>query len=363
MTTMLREGINPVEYLRLLWDEVRRQAVPFSGSIDLTTRCNLRCVHCYLGPAREVRRDPMSGDRICGLLDEMAGAGCLELLLTGGEPLLRPDFARIYRHARERGFIVSLFTNGTLIDREFVDLMTDLPPRIVEITYHGVTRETYEGITGVAGSFDRCRAGLELLREGGVPFRLKAVLMAANRHEFQGIRRMAADLGVDFRMDAAIFPRLDGDRSPLAQRLDPGEAVAVEFTDGDLARKWTDYCRTHRPQPPSDALYQCGAGRGSFHVKDDGTMVPCLTAPEPRYPLRGGDFGQGWAFIRQEVEALKVGPDHPCRDCDQKLLCGVCPAFSGLETGDTARKSEYLCALGRHRSRVIDQHSRMGGRA
>jgi radical SAM protein with 4Fe4S-binding SPASM domain len=364
MTTMLREGIDAVEYVRLLREGVRRMAVPMAGSIDLTNRCNLRCVHCYQGDRRAgpvATTGEMTGDRWVSLLDELAAQGCLSLLLTGGEPLARADFGRIYRHARESGFLVDLFTNGTLIDAAFIELMRELPPNEIEISLYGATRGTYEGITGVPGSFDRCMEGIALVHRHGLPLKLKTMLMRANRHEYHDIRRVADSLGVPFRMDAALFPGGDGDRRPLDQRLEADEAVALEFSDDALSRRWIEYHRTHRPGPASDDLYQCGAGRSNFHIKADGRLVPCLMFEEPAWSLREGGFAAAWSEVRKHVESLRTGAGNACRACPEKLLCGVCPAFFRRETGDEEKRSAFLCALGRCRSKAIHEHACEGG--
>src|SRR5436190_1139417 len=96
---------------------------PFLCQWEITCRCNLRCVMCYTdcynSPANI--KDELSTAEILRIMDEVALAGCLELVLTGGEPLARPDFFEIYGHAKTKGFLVTLFTNGTLITETIAD--------------------------------------------------------------------------------------------------------------------------------------------------------------------------------------------------------------------------------------------------
>ena len=206
------------EFLRGLSRRAAAERVPLSGSLALTHRCNLRCVHCYLSGAPAPRAE-LTADQWRHVLDEVAEAGCLTLLVTGGEPLLRSDFGEIYRHARSNGLLVTVFTNGTLVSDEVIDLFAEYAPRAVELTLYGATAGTYERITGVPGSYDRCRAGMERLLRAGINVRAKTVLMTLNAHEFSDIEQLALDWGVRFRFDAAIFPRLNGDRAPLALAL------------------------------------------------------------------------------------------------------------------------------------------------
>lgn len=361
MASLLHQGMGMAEYARLFAAKATSEGVPLSGSIDLTNRCNLACVHCYLGGRRDCGKSAeMPRERLFALIDELAESGCLFLLLTGGEPLLRPDFPAIYRHARSRGLLVSLFTNGTLINRGFIDLMRELPPNNLEISLYGATAATYEAITSVPGSFARCMAGIGLLARAGIPFTLKTMLMNANRHELPALRRVADELGAPFRMDAGLFPRFDGDRSPVAQRLDPADAVACEFADPDLARRWALYHATHHPAP-TDSLYECGAGRNSFHIKADGALVPCLMLEHLRQGLPEGGFLAAWGRLREAISSRIAGPDYPCRGCDDRLLCGICPALFLLETGSEETKSEFICAIGRQRALAIQTTNSVGG--
>src|SRR4029077_13124080 len=146
----------------------------------------LVCAHCYnnlpMGD-RQAQIAELSTDEHRRILDEMAAAGSLWLLYTGGEIFARKDFLEIYTHAKRNGFIVTLFTNGTLITEKVADYLTEYRPFAVEITLYGRTRETYERLTGVPGSFDQCMRGIALVLERGLPLTLKTVAVTLNKHE------------------------------------------------------------------------------------------------------------------------------------------------------------------------------------
>jgi MoaA/NifB/PqqE/SkfB family radical SAM enzyme len=169
--------------------------------LEPTFRCNLRCVHCYVnkpaGSAEEKARE-LTTARLIQVIDEIADAGCLNLLLTGGEVLLRPDFEELYRHALRRGMLVTVYTNGTLVTDRIADLFDRHRPLLVEISLYGMTRATYERVTGVPGSFDRCLDGIRRLVERGVPLKLKTMALSWNAHEVADMQAFAAELGVGF---------------------------------------------------------------------------------------------------------------------------------------------------------------------
>jgi radical SAM protein with 4Fe4S-binding SPASM domain len=339
------------DYFRDLFRRAHAARVPLSGTLELTRRCNLRCVHCYLGPqvrARaEVRRE-LSTAQVLDVIDQVVAAGCLNLLLTGGEPLLRRDFPEIYRQAKLAGLDVTVFTNGTPVTERIVALFRELPPRAVEISLYGATADIYERITGVAGSYGRCLAGIRRLRDGGVRLGVKTMLMTHNRHEFAAIEGLARGLGATFRFDPVLNARLDGGREPLALRVDAGEAVRLEFADPERRQGWVEVRARYPEVAPSDRLLQCGAGEIGFHVDAYGDLQPCLMLPWLSYRLPEGTFAEGWARLAH-VRQLRVGKDNRCSTCQRRLYCGYCPGLLALENGDAETPSAYLCALGGER--------------
>ena len=134
--------------------------IPISGSIELTQRCNNQCIHCYNNLSigdQNARGEELTLGEYRRILDEIAAAGCLWLLLTGGEIFIRKDFLDIYTYARQKGFLITLFTNGTLIDHEVADQLAQLPPFSIEITIYGHSKQTYESITKIPGRrLSRC---------------------------------------------------------------------------------------------------------------------------------------------------------------------------------------------------------------
>ncbi len=338
-------------------EEFNRKAaelrIPLSGSIDLTHRCNLRCIHCYLkGQRKHSTREEMDADKIRFLLDEVTEAGCLHFLLTGGEPLLRRDFPEIYSHAKKNGLIVTVFTNGTLITDTVLHLFEELPPRIVEISLYGATARTYEKITGIEGSFDKCLNGIKRLLDHNIKVGLKTILMSVNSHEFFDIENIAKGFGVKFRFDAAIFPGADGDKFPMTLRVSPADAVEKEFSDSDRLSNWEEYFERSRRQSPSDKLYNCGAGVTGFHIDPYGNLQPCLMTTRIKYDLLNGSFLEGWCGTIADLLHKKAG-DLYCSRCEKRHLCGFCPAFSEMENGKEDVRSEYLCSIGNHRYRFI----------
>jgi radical SAM protein with 4Fe4S-binding SPASM domain len=293
----------------------------------------------------------------CRILDELADAGSLWILYTGGEILARKDFLDIYTYARRKGFFVTLYTNGTLITPKVADYLATWRPFNLEITLYGRTRETYERLTGVPGSFDRCMEGIRLSLERKLPLKLKTVAVTINKHEIRDMQRFAQELGVEFRFDAMMNPRIDCSQSPLAVRLTPEECVELDLQDERVIGEWQNFARTfmgpvHRPET-SDQLYHCGGGVDSFSISPSGEMSICVLSHQDKYDLRAGSVRDGWQQFLHRVRRKKMTRLTKCVQCHLKAMCGMCPANGELENGDPETPVDFLCQVAHIRAHAF----------
>src|SRR5436190_3162298 len=221
------------EFSMALHEHFGDKRSPVEVSIEVSRRCPLDCQHCYnnlpMGDLSARNRE-LSKEEYAGILDELAEMGVIWLLFTGGEIFARKDFLEIYTYAKQKGFLITLFTNGILINERIADYLLEYPPFAIEITLYGRTKKTYEALTGIPGSYERCLRGVRLLRDRGLPLKLKTVPTTINKHEVFAMKRFAEDeLGVEFKFDAQINPRIDCSQSPLAVRLSPEDVVALDM--------------------------------------------------------------------------------------------------------------------------------------
>jgi radical SAM protein with 4Fe4S-binding SPASM domain len=333
---------------------------PLSASFEITRRCPLSCQHCYnnlpMGD-RQARARELTVAEHQRILDELAELGCLWLLYTGGEVFARKDFPEIYAHAKKRGFLVTLFTNGTLISPSIADLLRDSPPFSIEITLYGHSRDTYERLTGVRGSYDRCRKGIELLLERRLPLKLKTVALSINKHELDQMKDFAQQLGVPFKFDAMMNPRLDCSQSPLEVRLQPDECVELDLRDERRMAEWRTFADRYVGQraeaAPGDYLYQCGGGVNSFAVDPYGGMSICVLSERDKFDLKTGSLRQGWEQFLAKVRAKKARRTTKCTACALKAMCGMCPANGELENGDPEAPVDFLCRVAHLRALAL----------
>jgi radical SAM protein with 4Fe4S-binding SPASM domain len=334
--------------------------VPAEVSIEVTHRCPLECQHCYNNLPMsdpQARHLELSIEEYTRLFDELVEAGCLWILFTGGEIFARKDFLDIYTQAKKRGFLITLFTNGTMITPKIADHLAEYRPFSIEITLYGATRETYETLTRIPGSFDRCMRGIHLLLERGLPLRLKTVPTTVNYHEVYEMKRLAEEeLGVEFKFDPLVNPRTDCSQSPLDVRLTPEQAVALEFRD---PTRMAEYFRLFEKeqsfagQPMPEKRYTCGGGHNGCAVDPNGNMTICVLSHQDGYNLREGSFRAGWDGPLQQIRAIPTTRETICTNCQIRSLCSMCPANGELENGDPESPVDFLCQVAHLRAYSI----------
>jgi len=355
-----------------LWSRLAASHTPVAFDLEITARCNNNCRHCYINlPAGDVQatKAELSRDEILDIARQAADMGAVWCLITGGEPLLRDDFSEIYVGLKRMGLLVSVFTNACLVNPEVTDVFKRYPPRDIEISVYGVTRETYENVTRRFGSFDNFTRGLDLLTDSGVRVRLKAVALRSNIHEFEQIDRFCRKLTKDYyRFDPQLHLRIDGDAKRnaeiIAERLSPGEIVELERADEKRFGALQRACDEEMLINPEfehcdcDHLFHCGAGNNSFTVGYDGMFRLCssLCHPNTIYDLRTGSVREAWEHWVPHVREMRGrNPEflERCRKCAIVDLCMWCPAHAALETGAMDGVVEYFCQIAHARAAAL----------
>ncbi len=337
------------------------ERVPLQVSIEVTRRCPLECLHCYnnlpMGDLEAKRRE-MTKEEHFRVLDELVEMGCFWILYTGGEIFARKDFLEIYTYAKQKGFLITLFTNGTIINEQIADYLKEWPPFVIEITLYGRTRETYEALTMIPGSYDRCLRGISLLKERGLPLKLKTVATSINKHEVMAMRRFAEEeLGVEFKMDGQINPRIDCSQSPLAVRLTPEEVVALDMAEPKSQSEYLRLAKRGLGRPANlsqvDTVYVCGGGINSFAINAFGEMGICVISQQETFSVRETKVKAVWESSLLRLRTRKVTRLTKCTQCQIRSVCGMCPASGEMENGDRETPVDFLCHVAHLRAAVV----------
>lgn len=334
---------------------------PVEVSIEVTRRCPLDCQHCYNNlPMADAaaRASEMTLAEHIKLLDELAAAGCLWLLYTGGEIFARKDFLEIYTEAKKRGFLITLFTNGTVITERIADYLAEWRPFSIEITLYGATRGTYDALTQVPGSYDRCMKGIRLLLDRGLPLKLKTVPTTINRHEVYEMKRIAEeDFGVEFKFDPLLNPRIDCSQAPMAVRLSPEDVVSMDFHDPKRWSEWRRVADIEAVSPITNETekqrYLCGGGMYGCAIDPTGEMTICVLSHKEGYSLRSGSFTEGWNGPMLEIRNQERQRPSICDRCRIRSLCSMCAANGELENGDAESPVDFLCQVAHLRAYTL----------
>ena len=304
--------------------------VPLSVHLDLTYRCNERCIHCYLD---HDDHGEMTTTEIKDLLDQMADAGVFYLTISGGEILMRRDFFEILEHARKRTFCVKLKTNGVLIREKTALRLRELGVESVQISIYSHRPEVHDAITKMPGSLRQSLEAVRLLRKQGLIVTLANVLMNQNAADYRKVRELAIEMDAKFIIDPTITPMMDGSRSILDLNVDK-TALAEVFRNEDLVGNVEEFCAPSKSvdEEALDML-PCSAGHTACYVSPYGDVYPCVQFPLPTGNVRQTRF----VDIRRESPQLKeirsiTLRDLPsCSKCTHGATCTRCPGLAYLE--------------------------------
>ncbi len=346
------------EFSLKVHDHAAEHRTIVNAQVEVTYGCNLRCVHCYTDCYNrpDLLKREMRFEDVTRILDQLHDQGCLWVCFTGGEIFARKDFLEIYAYAKGKGFLITLFTNATLITERIADFLKDQLPFSIDISCHGATEETFEQVTQVKGSFQRFLQGVRLLVERGLPVKFKTKAMTVNAHELGQIKALVESFGAEFRLNSAIYPRLDGDLAPANYRLQPEQIVAIEQSmqaedqeDGRCGAAG----ETGLGPPPDDRLFRCGCGTTGVHIGAWGTLSTCTWVNEPRADLRVKSVAEAVEEVFPEVRGAHYETDTPCRACEVYTLCERMPANAAAEAGDQEQPVEHFCRVAYTRAEAL----------
>jgi radical SAM protein with 4Fe4S-binding SPASM domain len=333
---------------------------------NLTYRCNLRCRHCYenAGPLRQavMEADELSLEEKLAAVDQMAASYIPTLSLSGGEPLLHPDFWPVLERAREKGLHTSIATNGTLITEEAARRLADLELAYAGISVDSPVAEEHDAFRGVPGAWERTIEGIRNAVTAGVPTLLAFTITRNNYRTLPEIFRLAKELGMTKVMVYNFIPTGRG-REMMAEDLTPEmreEAMEVMYehvTGGHslctTAPQFGRICAEHsRPDLTplahgshgqgkdlavlTELVGGCGIGRAYLALQPDGRITPCVYLPDVTAGhVRRDRFLDLW-HNSPLLHSLgdRVDLKGHCAACDYQAVCGGCRARAYAYFGD-----------------------------
>ena len=324
-----------------IFDAALEDAIPLSVHWDLTWRCDHKCVHCYL---TERRQPELTYEEALVALDQMADAGVMMLLISGGDPFLRPDGLKIMKAARARHFDVKINTHGNFIDDEVADQLAEINVSQVSISLYSIDPLEHEAITLIEGSHQKSLDAARRLVARGVKVNLKTPVMVHNQAGWRGVESIAQELNAKWEVDGHIVPDDQSDFGLCKIGVDPTDRVLAALAAMEPHRA-AAATYDQLPGTPSERR-TCSAGTVSGYLSPDGRVFPCINWRDELGSIRVQSFGEIWRESPAAQRQRAVRRSSYLKDCDGCAFhhhCNYCPGISHAETGDPGRRSAYVC--------------------
>ena len=349
---------------QFLFTKASGAKLPLSGTFELSPICNFACRMCYV---RKTPQEVAAHDRPMVTLEqwleiarEAREQGMLYLLLTGGEPFLWPEFWTLYEQLIQMGFLISINTNGSLIDEAAIRRLKRNPPTRINITLYGASDETYYDLCRARGVFSRVDRAITGLKAAGIMVKLNCSLTPFNAGDLERMVQYAEKRGLILEANTYMFPPLRRDPAMVGrnQRFTPEEAARyhlrryrLQYGEETYRSFLENVVKGIAPPPgldescidPLDGKIRCRAGKAAFWITWDGWLTPCGMMPEPKIDLTGRTFPEAWEELTRASAALTLSG--VCTRCPNQQLCHACAAMALAETGSAQGVPRYLCEM------------------
>ena len=336
--------------------------IPLNGTFELSPVCNFSCKMCYVRKTRkEVEENPrkiLTLDDWRRIARDARDAGMLDLLLTGGEPLLWPDFWTLYEELVDMGLQISINTNGSLIDDEAINRFKKHPPKKISVTLYGANDETYYRLCGSRSVFSKVDKAIRGLKEAGIEVKINCSLTPENAEDIEWIVDYAKELDIVLAATTYMFPPV--------RRVPTQIGVNERFTPEESSRYRLRYLQKSRGEekyqlylknllagyadPPglepdcidsAEGKIRCRAGSAAFWITWDGWMSPCGLMTHPRIDLKNQTFSDAWKDLTAATDQVRLSS--LCESCANRNVCHPCAAVAAAETGSSSGVPTYMC--------------------
>lgn len=328
------------------------KGIPVSGTFELTPRCNLDCKMCYIHMSEKEQnsagKELTAGEWI-ELGRQAVKEGMIYLLLTGGEPLLRSDFLEIYEELIQMGLMITVNTNGILINEEVIECFKRYRPEKVNVTLYGMSADTYGSLCGFAGGYEKALRGIRELKKVGIRVSLNSTFTKINLPDMEKIIAFAKGEEIPIRMASYVFPPIRNchEITPVNLTAEEMGIAAARFDELTLEKdriaarqKYIAECLAQDVQNTSTDS-ACMAGRGAFWISWDGNMYPCGMLSSYVSNVREKNFLESWNETKEKTKMIRLPKE--CSNCNYQKLCPSCAAVSASVNERTDELADALC--------------------
>lgn len=339
------------------------ERTPTGGTFELTVRCNLHCKMCMFrhddSENAEIVAKELTAAQWIDMARQVADAGTLQLLVTGGEPLLRPDFCEIWEGVYKQGFVITLYTNATLVTPKIMETLRKCPPHRIGVTVYGSCPAIYEKVTGSAAAFEKALDGIRLLRTLPSQMEYRMTIIQDNFCDYDAVEellRREFDPDIELVTTRIVTKAVRGACADVEScRIAPEKNIEISykrtlkqikkdvgdrFERGNILVEMKAHCRD--PAEKTEvSLFGCSAGMSTYTVSWDGRLLGCQVMEAFSREIRE-DFSRAWMEFPFGIELPELS--EKCRDCSIGAMCSLCPAFRYAETNTFSEAPAYICA-------------------
>ena len=340
-----------------LYRKASAAGIPLSGTFELTPVCNMDCKMCYVRMSRSAQEAiaPLKGaSQWLALAQEAKDAGMLYLLITGGEPFLHPQFQEILEGLHKMGFLITINSNGTMIDESVIAWLKNCPPVRINISLYGASNETYANLCGNPMGFTQTVNAIRLLQQAGISVKLNCSLTPHNAKDLPEMAAFSKQNNLILQVATYMFPpvRKDGRLTGTNDRFSPEDA-AYYMAYADYLTLGKESFLAQEGQLPEllepegncegDGV-RCRAGKCSFWITWQGKMMPCGMFPEKNAPnVFEMPFLNAWQAVKENVSNIHLPAQ--CSACNVKDICRACAAMVVTESGCFDNVPQYRCDM------------------
>lgn len=334
-----------------IWNELTEFAsqniIPVSAILELTYRCPVNCVHCYIDRSSVTSENELSFEKYAEFIDDFRSLGGLYLVLTGGDPLLHKDFEKIFNYARKKHIAVSIMSSGVNSDPNLLERISRLGIMSFQASIHGHNSEIHDKFAGVPGSFEKTLATLRFLKKRGVFIQVAVIINRQNIEFFDEIINLLENEKINYVFNFEMFQKRNGDPFPVSLNISEDQLKSCLQKTGNLGKP---RLADKKPEDP-----QCNAARSLFSINPAGTVFPCLELRIPAGSIKDSTLGEIWnkSKVLNEIRNIKFKDLTDCPTCEFKNFCNRCPGAATREGLKITEHSSTDCAFAKTTSQFF----------
>lgn len=334
-------------------------------TIEITNRCNERCIHCYLPPQLKDQGTIMKLDKAQKLIDEFAEMGGKTITLTGGEVLLHKDLLALLSYIQEKHLQIIIYSNLIALSEETLKEIKRNNVSYIQVSLYGITPIAHDTITGKKGSCVRTKQSIERLKGAGIPIRIVCPVMRENRNDIINVLKFAKDKDIPIELELNITPREDQSNDNLKHRLSINEMESLLIELREYDKGYMDNL-LHRHKYVYDKTFNfaeyinypiCTAGHYGLYITANGKVATCpnLQGAEIAH-INNASLREIWYENENIMELRKIteGSFLKCISCDASDYCFRCFARNYTETGNLIEFPEYACQMAFLAKKIVE---------